>query len=76
MPEGGTKEYPLPAALARRPCLADAHLRKLVTLAHRCERVFPGAHDLEWAFARTDLFLLQHRAVTRVTTRAARAAHV
>jgi pyruvate,water dikinase len=76
MPEGGTKEHRAPTELAHRQCLADAHVRKLLTLAHCCDRVFPGAHDLEWAFARTDLFLLQHRAVTRVTTPAARAAHI
>jgi pyruvate, water dikinase len=73
-PEGGTRENQAPAELACEPCLTSLHLRKLVALARRCDRVFPGAHDLEWAFERSHLYLLQRRAITRMTTLASEAA--
>ena len=65
--EGGTQEHQAPAELARTPCLTGARVRKLVALAHRCDHLFPGPHDLEWAFERSQLSLLQRRAITRVT---------
>jgi pyruvate, water dikinase len=67
-PEGGTQQTETPAELAREPCLSDSQLRELVALARRCERFFSGAHDLEWAFEASHLFLLQRRAVTRAPT--------
>jgi pyruvate,water dikinase len=65
-PEGGTQEAQVPPSRARDPCLSGAQLRELVALARRCQQVFSGAQDLEWAFAGGRLFLLQRRAVTRV----------
>jgi pyruvate,water dikinase len=62
---GGTWETPVAADLARASCLDDSHLERLWQLAARCEQVFGGGQDLEWAFAGDRLHLLQRRAVTR-----------
>jgi pyruvate, water dikinase len=64
-PGGGTRQNKVPADRAREFCLDDSQLRDLVALALRCDEVFTGAHDLEWAFQARDLFLLQRRAITR-----------
>ncbi len=61
----GTREEPVAAERARALCLDDAHLHRLHALACRCEEVFGGAQDLEWAFAGESLHLLQRRAITR-----------
>jgi pyruvate,water dikinase len=46
--------------------LTDGQLRALHELATRCEVAFgDGGHDLEWAFADDDLYLLQRRPITR-----------
>jgi pyruvate,water dikinase len=47
------------------PCLAASDLEMLEALAARCEAVFDGAHDIEWAFASGRLYLLQRRSITR-----------
>jgi pyruvate,water dikinase len=67
-PGGGTRQTGVPAERARELCLDDSQLRDLVALALRCDEVFTGAHDLEWAFQARDLFLLQRRALTRAPT--------
>ncbi|HEU4582894.1 MAG TPA: PEP/pyruvate-binding domain-containing protein [Polyangiaceae bacterium] len=64
-PDGGTHEIALSAERAAEPCLSDAQLQQLEALAAACERAFPGPHDLEWAFAGGQLYLLQRRAITR-----------
>ena len=65
-PGGGTRRTEVPAERAKQLCLDDSQVRDLVALALRCDEVFTGAHDLEWAFQARDLFLLQRRALTRV----------
>ncbi|HEV2124124.1 MAG TPA: PEP/pyruvate-binding domain-containing protein [Chloroflexota bacterium] len=65
-PEGGTREAAVPAECMHALSLDDAQLRQLHSLAIRCENVFGGAQDLEWAFARRTLYLLQRRAATRI----------
>lgn len=62
--EGGTKQVPVPSKRVRALCLDDRALAALVRLAKRCESVFAGARDLEWAFAGQTLHLLQCRRVT------------
>jgi pyruvate,water dikinase len=53
--------------LERTPgCLSDGALHALHRLASRCESLFEGPQDIEWAFAGADLHLLQSRPVTRV----------
>lgn len=64
-PGGGTIEEEIAGERARMLCLGDDHLRQLHGLAARCEEVFGGRQDLEWAFAGERLYLLQRRAITR-----------
>ena len=40
-------------------------LSRLLQLARRCDTVFGGPHDIEWALAGDELYLLQRRGVTR-----------
>jgi pyruvate,water dikinase len=65
LPVGGTIEQDVDAERAGVLCLDDGHLQHLHTLATRCEAVFGGTQDLEWAFAGETLYLLQRRAITR-----------
>jgi pyruvate,water dikinase len=65
-PAGGTRETEVPAELARTLCLDDPQLASLHSLAMRCDEVFGGSHDVEWAFAAARLYLLQRRALTTV----------
>lgn len=64
-PGGGTWHAPVAVGLCRASCLDDSDLERLWRLAARCEEVFGGRQDLEWAFAGDGLHLLQRRAVTR-----------
>ncbi|MDM7938068.1 MAG: PEP/pyruvate-binding domain-containing protein [Cyanobium sp. CZS 48M] len=61
---GGTVEEELPAELVERFCLDECQLQALNRLAGRCEEVFGPGRDLEWAFERGTLHLLQCRAIT------------
>jgi pyruvate,water dikinase len=70
-PEGGTSRAQVPEELARVLCLDDAQLAALHALALRCDEVFGGSHDLEWAFAGGRLYLLQRRALTAIPSPAA-----
>jgi pyruvate,water dikinase len=70
-PEGGTRQTEVPAETARVLCLDDAQLTALHALALRCEEVFSGSHDLEWAFAGDRLYLLQRRTLTTIPSPAA-----
>jgi pyruvate,water dikinase len=62
--DGSTAPEPLDAAHAGLACLDDARLQALHELALACERVWEGAHDLEWAFAGGEPVLLQRRPIT------------
>jgi pyruvate,water dikinase len=70
-PEGGTRQSEVPERLARALCLDDAQLEALHALALRCDDVFGGSHDLEWAFAGDRLYLLQRRTLTAIPSPAA-----
>lgn len=65
LPEGSTCEQALLPDLAAQLCLDDAQLHRLHLLAGRCEEVFGDDQDLEWAFERDELYLLQCRPMTR-----------
>jgi pyruvate,water dikinase len=67
-PEGGTQEVAISGERVRALCLDDGRLAALAQLAERCERVFSGARDLEWAFVGETLYLLQCRRVTTVAS--------
>jgi pyruvate,water dikinase len=66
LPKGGTQEAEVPAERVHALCLDDAQLHELHALAMRCEKIFGGTQDIEWAFAGRTLYLLQRRALTRV----------
>ncbi len=61
---GGTEHVELDEARAQTLCLDDGQLTALNRLAERCEQVYGGDQDLEWAFDGADLFLLQRRPIT------------
>ncbi|MET0711852.1 MAG: PEP/pyruvate-binding domain-containing protein [Jiangellaceae bacterium] len=65
-PEGGTREREAPDRQAHMLCLDDRQLAALHTLTLRCDEVFGGSHDLEWAFAGERLYLLQRRPLTAI----------
>ncbi len=60
-PRGGTT-----TRAGQRPelCLGPLELRQLVELGARCEELFAGPQDVEWAFAGGRLHLLQSRPIT------------
>jgi len=62
--DGSVAPEPLDAAQSGVRCLDDARLVALHELALACERVWDGAHDLEWAFAGGETVLLQRRPIT------------
>jgi pyruvate,water dikinase len=62
---GGTREIEIDPERARALCLDDAMLSTLDALTSRCEALFGGTQDLEFAFAGGELHLLQRRAITR-----------
>lgn len=69
-PDGGTVEIEVPEERHATPCIDDAGLRALSALADRCEAVFGGPQDIEFAFAADRgagrrLVLLQSRPITR-----------
>lgn len=64
--EGGTVEEQVPAEDVERDSLSDAQLSELNELAARCEQVYGGGRDIEWAYADGRLYLLQCRPVTQV----------
>ncbi len=49
---------------ARRLCLSDGQLIALASLARSCTGLVSSAADIEWAFDRRELFLLQLRPLT------------
>ncbi|MET9572468.1 PEP/pyruvate-binding domain-containing protein [Streptomyces virginiae] len=63
-PAGGTSQVPIPADRIHRLCLDDTRLESLRELTARCEQVFGGTQDLEWAFVADGLRLLQRRPMT------------
>src|SRR3984957_9704662 len=48
--DGGTIEETVAPDLVEKLCLNDDQLAQLSTLAEKCEQVFDGARDIEWAF--------------------------
>lgn len=64
LPGGGTQTRAVDPARAAAPCLDAEQLAALNALATRCDQLFAGAHDIEWAFAGGRLALLQRRPVT------------
>jgi pyruvate,water dikinase len=61
----GTVEVPIEGDRVTALTLDDARLAMLDALATRCEAAFGGAQDIEFAFVKDTLHLLQQRAITR-----------
>jgi MFS family permease len=64
-PGGGTTEVAIATEDIGRPSLTDEQLHALHRLAAQCESYFDGPQDLEFAFEKGELFLLQSRPITR-----------
>lgn len=63
--DGRVTEHPVEAALVESLCLDEARLTELHQLAGECDRVFgTEEHDIEFAFAASQLYLLQRRPIT------------
>ncbi len=63
--EEGTEEVEITGDRVSALTLDDARLGMLDALASRCESIFGGAQDIEFAFVGPVLHLLQQRAITR-----------
>lgn len=62
--EGGTREIPVMRTLRGRPCLSAAQIAQLVELVLRLESVMGWAVDIECAYRKDALYLLQCRPIT------------
>jgi pyruvate,water dikinase len=65
--EGQTQEVPVEPHQVRALCLEEWHLEQLNNLATQCEQHFQPPLDIEWCFEGSTLYLLQCRAVTRIS---------
>jgi len=61
---GRTEEHAITGDRVHALCLDRSQLTALDQLATTCDASFEGAHDIEWAFAGSKLYLLQRRAIT------------
>jgi pyruvate, water dikinase len=64
LPDGGVAQEPVADERVRELCLTDADLQALHALAERCEAVYGGHHDVEWAIQAGAVNLLQRRPLT------------
>jgi len=67
--DAGLSEEDVPLALTKREALEPHQLEELVALGRRIEAHFGDARDVEWAYARGTLYVLQARPVTTVAVR-------
>jgi phosphoenolpyruvate synthase/pyruvate phosphate dikinase len=61
---GGTTSSPVPETLRRSFCLTDPQVVAVAKLALELERARGRAVDIEWAFSRGKLYLLQARPIS------------
>jgi pyruvate,water dikinase len=66
LPGGGTDSVPVPEELRRTPCMSDAELQSLRTIARKIERHYGRPQDIEWAVAQQshEILMLQSRPET------------
>ena len=62
--DGGIIEQPLSAEDAARPVLSDSEARAVAALARRAALHAGVPQDIEWAFEKGELYLLQSRPIT------------
>jgi pyruvate, water dikinase len=67
----GTTAADVAADLRSQPCLTDEEIRALARLGARVERHYGAPQDIEWAVAGQEIVLLQSRAETVWSSRAA-----
>jgi pyruvate,water dikinase len=67
----GTTAADVAADLRTQPCLTDGEIRALASLGSRVERHFGTPQDIEWAVTGEEILLLQSRAETVWSARAA-----
>ncbi|MGY1633866.1 PEP/pyruvate-binding domain-containing protein [Geodermatophilus sp. SYSU D01186] len=63
-PGGGTATVDVDPERAGRPCLDESELTVLAQLARRCDELFGGPSDVEWAWGAAGVALLQRRPIT------------
>ncbi len=61
---GGTSTVEVPTEKRAERCLTDDDLEALHRLADYCDSFRSGGHDIEWAIADEQIFLLQRRDIT------------
>jgi pyruvate,water dikinase len=66
LPGGGTDSVSVPEELRRTPCMSDAELQALRTIARKIERHYGRPQDIEWAVAQPsdEILMLQSRPET------------
>lgn len=68
----GRKKYDIPEELSTKPTLSDDQLKQLAALSVRIEAVFGYPQDIEWAYEKGELFILQSRKVKGLPEQVAR----
>ncbi len=63
----GVGPQPVAPELAARPCLDDPQILAVAELVRRCGRAFGRPQDIEWAFEKGRLWLLQSRPITTLS---------
>ncbi|MEW8034188.1 MAG: PEP/pyruvate-binding domain-containing protein [Candidatus Thiodiazotropha endolucinida] len=58
------REEPLPEKMTGQPVLTDDEVRRVAELAREASRHFGKPQDIEWAFEKGELYLLQSRPIT------------
>lgn len=66
LPDGGVERVPVAPGRVAELCLDDRDLTALHALASRCEEVYGGDQDIEWAIHSGTVALLQRRPLTAV----------
>ena len=59
----GRKKYDIPPDLSEAATLSDDQLRELAARGREIENVFQFPQDIEWAYEKTTLYLLQSRKI-------------
>jgi pyruvate,water dikinase len=66
---GGTREESVELVEGKGPSLIESQLGELAALLRRVEASYQFPQDIEWGFARNELFLLQARPITTIPPR-------
>ncbi|MET9466634.1 rifamycin-inactivating phosphotransferase [Streptomyces sp. NPDC006544] len=64
LPDGGTREVPVPPERQRQPALTDAQVVRLVRLGRQIEAHFGRPQDIEWCLVDDGFQIVQSRPIT------------